>query len=345
MVVASDFARLLVRYNYKSFLCGSRERELLGYSEYLQAREFLQGMQLYIFTALLFLAALLASFSILKNKYTGRVLLANIIALLFGFALLAWFHFKIYTAIEIVNPLNNYVMGRLMAPLWIENEKLYFWAIFLGLFTYFVYRKNREAQFSQSLNLVFAGFIVLTMATSNPFETPLPGLHQEIASYQTAMSASDPYIKIQYFQSFYGRVTYFYNSTYMWIHPPLLFISYAALIVAFLASVYMLAKREDVYDQIAYSYAKLGYIILTFGMLVSYPWALQAWANQPWWWSPKINMSLMMWMFYTAYLHSRLHLHRRGMWNTTAILGILCFFTLVLTYITTYLIPGVHSYG
>jgi cytochrome c biogenesis factor len=292
------------------------------------------------------LAVLLIVLSAIRSKHVGRVLAASVVVLLLGFSLLVWFHLKIYSSIELVNPASRFVAGRVMAPLWIESEKLYFWAIFLGLFTYLIYRRNAESLFSRWLNIVFAGFVLLTMLTSNPFASPLPGLHKEISDYQAAMGSGDFYGQMQFFQMFYGRVTYFYNSAYMWIHPPLLFISYAALMVSFLASIFMLVKkREELYDKIAYSYAKLGYVLLTFGMLVSYPWALKAWANEPWWWSPKINMSLMMWLLYTAYLHSRLHLHRRGMWNTTAILGIFCFLTLVLTYVTTYVIPGVHSYG
>ncbi|MBE0448817.1 MAG: cytochrome c biogenesis protein CcsA [Actinobacteria bacterium] len=318
----------------------------MGYTDYINAREFTQGFEGYLIIILLTLSVLLVFLSIMKSKHIGRVLAGSVVVLLLGFLLLAWFHLKIYSSIELINPANGFMVGRVMAPLWIENEKLYFWAVLLGLFTYLIYRGDREGLFSRWLNIVFAGFVLLTMLTSNPLASPLPGLHEEISGYQAAMSEGDLHVQMQIFQRFYGRVTYFYNAIYMWVHPPLLFISYAALIVSFLASVFMLIKkREEIYDKIAYSYAKLGYILLTFGMLVSYPWALKAWANEPWWWSPKINMSLMMWMFYTAYLHSRLHLHRRGMWNTTAILGILCFMTLVLTYITTYVVPGVHSYG
>ncbi|HEY3374435.1 MAG TPA: cytochrome c biogenesis protein CcsA [Candidatus Aquicultor sp.] len=317
----------------------------MGYNEYVQARELVQSFQIYFFVAILFLSILLTVVSFIRHKSTGRVLVATVSVIVVGFALLAWFHLRIYSTIALINPTNGEVLGRLMAPLWIESEKLYFWAMFLGIFTYVVHRKYKGEPFSVWLNIVFAAFTVLTMLISDPFANPLPALHQEIGNYQMAMVNSNPYIQAQYFQSFYGRVIYFYNSAYMWVHPPLLFISYATLVVAFLASIFMLVKRRNIYDTIAYNYAKLGYVVLTLGMLVSYPWALQAWANQPWWWSPKINMSLMMWLFYTAYLHSRLHLHRRGMWNTTAILGIFCFLVLVLTYATTYFIPGVHSYG
>lgn len=318
----------------------------MGISTYLQAREFLQGLDLYLLIVLVALATVLAVLSVARSPHAGRVLIATIVALLLGFAVLVWFHYQIYVGVNIISPSSGLPVAKLMAPLWIESEKLYFWAIFLGLFTYFVYRRDENKTFSAWLNVVFAGFVYLTMLTSNPFAEPLPGLHGEIVNYQMAMNSGDFATQTRFFQMFSGKVAYFYNSTYMWIHPPLLFISYAALIVSFLASVFMLIKRgEMAFDSIAYRYARLGYLLLTFGMLVSYPWALQAWSNEPWWWSPKVNMSILMWMLYTAYLHSRLHLQRRGMWMTTAVLGILCFVTLVLTYITTYLIPGVHSYG
>jgi len=53
----------------------------------------------------------------------------------------------------------------------------------------------------------------------------------------------------------------------------------------------------------------------------------------------------MMWLLYTGVLHARLYLRREGMWKAVAILGVLSFAILVLTYITTYVVPGAHSYA
>ena len=53
----------------------------------------------------------------------------------------------------------------------------------------------------------------------------------------------------------------------------------------------------------------------------------------------------MMWMLYTAYLHARLYLRRRGMWKAVAALAVLSFLILVLTYVATYVVPGAHSYA
>jgi ABC-type transport system involved in cytochrome c biogenesis permease subunit len=78
-------------------------------------------------------------------------------------------------------------------------------------------------------------------------------------------------------------------------------------------------------------------------MLLGFPWAISAWQGEAWWWSGKVNMSVMMWILYTAYLHGRLYLRRQGMWRWVAVLAVLSFVALVLTYLTTYVIPGAHS--
>ena len=78
-------------------------------------------------------------------------------------------------------------------------------------------------------------------------------------------------------------------------------------------------------------------------MLLGFPWALMSWRGEAWWWSGKVNMSIMMWLLYTAYLHGRLYLRRAGMWRWVAVLAVLSFAALVLTYLTTYVIPGAHS--
>ncbi len=83
--------------------------------------------------------------------------------------------------------------------------------------------------------------------------------------------------------------------------------------------------------------------MLTVGLLIGYPWAVDAWRGEPWWYDPKINVTLMMWVLYSAYLHSRLYIHRKGMWMATAVLGQLAFLGVVITYLTTYVIPGIHS--
>jgi len=131
----------------------------------------------------------------------------------------------------------------------------------------------------------------------------------------------------------------------MWVHPPLLFFSYGCFAISFVATIEMVRRRHSSYETTAYHWARLGYLPLTFGMLLGFPWALTAWQGEAWWWSGKVNMSLMMWLLYTGVLHARLYLRRAGMWKAVAILGVLSFTILVLTYVTTYVVPGAHSYA
>jgi cytochrome c biogenesis factor len=138
---------------------------------------------------------------------------------------------------------------------------------------------------------------------------------------------------------------FYYNAWYMWVHPPLLFIGYGCFALSFVATLLMIVHRHSSFETTAYRWARTGYLPLSFGMLLGFPWAITAWQGDAWWWSGKVNMSLMMWLLYTGVLHARLYLRHRGMWRAVAILGVLSFVVLVLTYATTYIVPGAHSYA
>ena len=253
-----------------------------------------------------------------------------------------WFHVQIYNTVLIEYPAILAQMipvgeSRMVVPLWIESEKLYFWAMVSMVFALTVRQKK---ELTASLGIILAVFSAIVYFFSNPFKEPLPIVHSEITQWFAALDASDASI-FQVAGTLYGRITYYYNSTYMWTHPPMLFIAYASLIITAAACVFMLKKREKIYDDIAYRYAKIGYILLTTGMLIGYPWAIIAWKDSAWWWDPKISGSIMMWVLYSAYLHTRIYSGR--MWKATAYLGIICFASLVFTYLLTYIVPGIHS--
>ena len=305
------------------------------------------------------------------------LLLLDVSLILFGFLLLVWFHLRIYQTIEIQFPayLTEYLRTtqgisvdtlRFAIPLWIEAEKLYFWMVCFSVFIYILHRKRRGVQknthetttddenitsqadntniyttFVPSLNLLLATLAYIMYIHSNPFKNPLPIVHSEITAWHNVQVISNPQIVAEVLMKLYGRITYYYNTEYMWTHPLMLFISYAAFAVSFVACIFMLLKRHETYQKIAYNHAKIGYLLLTVGMLLGYPWAILAWGDDPWWWDPKINGSIMMWVLYSAFLHSRIYVNRY--WKTTAVIGILCFISLVFTYLLTYIVPGIHS--
>jgi cytochrome c biogenesis factor len=275
------------------------------------------------------------------RRHAARLAGALVGLFIVGFAILAFYHLRIYQTVVLVNPATGEVAGRFAVPMWIETEKLFFETLLLGVLALVVMRRARPLSFA-----VGALFGVLGLATAllaNPFTSPLPDLHRQLLETASALGSSDTGLQMRAFGQAFSQMRFFYNSAYMWIHPPLLFASYAAFTVSFVSCLFMLRSPDRGNEKSAYDYAKLGYLMLTFGILIGYPWAIAAWKGSPWWWAPKINMALMLWFLYTGYLHSRLYLQRRGMWKTTAILGIACFLALVLTYATTYVVPGTHS--
>ena len=335
----------------------------MGYQEYITARELVStfGQPILAYATLVSaILIILSLYYIVKREeriieYSIKLLQVNTILIALGFMVLMWFHFKIYNTIEVIYPeyVTSYMYqtsgieltsSRFAIPLWIETEKLYFWALCLSLFTWQISRKYRESAkgIILSLNVILSLLVITTYLYSNPFTEPLPIVHSEITNWSQAIAAQNPQIVGQMAMQLFGRITYYYNTMYMWTHPPMLFIAYASLAVTFAACVFMLLKKDEVFDKIAYSHAKIGYLLLTVGMLIGYPWAVMAWDGD-WWWDSKINGSIMMWVLYSAYLHTRIHLRKKGMWETTAILGIVCFISLVFTYLLTYIVPGIHS--
>lgn len=324
----------------------------MGFPEYMAARESLVLYGQPVLTYILLVSLLQFFVSVLylwKNhdKYYEnliKLLYINTALYILGFLFLIKFHIQVYNTVLIEYPVFLRQMipvesSRFAIPLWIENEKLYFWTMATSVFVLMMQRRKDIVAF---LGVILAVFSAIVYFFSNPFIDPLPRVHSEITGWYATLVSSDPAV-YQMAGSLYGRITYYYNSTYMWTHPPMLFIAYASLIITAAACVYMLIRQDRIYDGIAYRYAKIGYILLTTGMLIGYPWAIEAWKDSAWWWDPKISGSIMMWVLYSAYLHSRIYVNRNKMWKTTAYLGIICFLSLVFTYLLTYIVPGIHS--
>jgi len=122
----------------------------------------------------------------------------------------------------------------------------------------------------------------------------------------------------------------------------MLFLSYACITLIGATSIFMFATRDPGVEKAGYDFARLGFTLLTVGMLIGYPWALKAWGEN-WWWDPKICSSIMMWSVFSTYLHTRLYAGRRGMWYFTAALGVLCCLAMVFTFSASLYFPGEHT--
>jgi len=96
-------------------------------------------------------------------------------------------------------------------------------------------------------------------------------------------------------------------------------------------------------DEINYRAVTLGYPLYTLGALFAGAiWAEQAWGAF-WSWDPKEVGALIIWLFYSAFLHAR---YQRGWSGTrTAVLSLVGFSMMMLSFFGNYFFGGLHSYG
>lgn len=97
-------------------------------------------------------------------------------------------------------------------------------------------------------------------------------------------------------------------------------------------------------DELTYKSVAVGFPVFTVGGLIfGAIWADQAWGTY-WSWDPKETWSLISWLFYAVYLHTRLLGGWRG--RGVAIIAVTGFITIIFTYLgVNIFLSGLHSYG
>ncbi len=149
------------------------------------------------------------------------------------------------------------------------------------------------------------------------------------------------------------------RSLWLPFHAAICLLSYAILTMSFLISLmYLLQERQikrkrlgaifkrlpslETLDVMAERCLKIGFPLLTLGIITGSIWAEKAWGAY-WSWDPKETWSLITWFLYAALLHQRLTVGWRG--RRSAYMTIIGYLTLVFTFLgVTYLLPGAHSY-
>ena len=137
----------------------------------------------------------------------------------------------------------------------------------------------------------------------------------------------------------------------MIIHPPILYIGYVSFAIPF--TIYMSAvisgNMKDDLMQLFRRWTLFSWFFLGFGILLGSLWAYEelGWGGY-WAWDPVENASLMPFILSTAFLHSLIAQHHRGMlkyWNLLLI-TLTYHFCLLGTWITrSGIIEGPHSFA
>jgi hypothetical protein len=299
----------------------------------------------------------------LGSRFSTALLISVCAFFVAGLLLIGWFHYQIHISFSLELPemlyqwINNQLSSgssgynlplydpldppRYIIPLWIENEKYFFWFLCYAFLALYAHCKLKAHKFRSVLHLFLLLQVAILYFVADPFAEPLPKFFGEIAPWFSdqlpAMS------RVGLFMRLYPKMIFYYNAHYMWMHPPLLFLSYGCITITFISSLFMLGNRSLDIEKLGYDAAKLGFFMLTLGMLLGYPWALKAWGPN-WWWDPKICSSLMMWAVYSTYLHTRLYVNKPFMWYFSSVLGIVCFIAMIFTFLASFFFPGEHTF-
>src|SRR3954468_13692969 len=155
------------------------------------------------------------------------------------------------------------------------------------------------------MGLVSTGFLLLVLATSNPFDRLLPAAAE---GRDLNPLLQDP-----------GLV----------FHPPMLYMGYVGFSVAFaFAIAALLSGRLDAaWARWSRPWTPAAWMFLTLGIALGSAWAYYELGWGGWWfWDPVENASFMPWLVGTALIHSLAGTEKRGTFRSwTVLLAIVAF--------------------
>ncbi len=98
------------------------------------------------------------------------------------------------------------------------------------------------------------------------------------------------------------------RNPWMAVHPPLMFLGYAAFTIPFAAAISNLLIRDNRWTMIAREWMRIAWLFLTLGIALGGFWAYEVlgWGAWYWTWDPVETSSLIPWITSTAYLHAQM---------------------------------------
>ena len=130
----------------------------------------------------------------------------------------------------------------------------------------------------------------------------------------------------------------------MWFesHVSLSFFSYALFGLGAVLGVLFLMTGERQKELLQYRVIVVGYSLFSAAMVFGGIWAYLAWGTY-WLWTPKELWTVILWLFYSLYLHARLTSRWTG--RPAAVLGVIGFIVVMFTYLgVSLLMKSSHSF-
>lgn len=226
------------------------------------------------------------------------------------------------------------VMYKISAAWSAHEGSLLLWVLLLGLWSVAVAQWSRSlplemlARVLVVLGAVSLGFIAFTVLTSNPFIRLLPNVPTNGADLNPMLQDI-------------GLI----------VHPPMLYMGYVGLAVAFAFALASLSKGElnARWTRWSRPWTLLAWVCLTLGIVLGSWWAYYELGWGGWWfWDPVENASLLPWLVSTALLHSLAVSEKRGAFNSWTVL--LAIFAFSLSLLGTFLVrsgvlTSVHAFA
>jgi len=221
-----------------------------------------------------------------------------------------------------------------ISAVWGAHEgSMLLWAFILGLWTFAVTLFSRSlteemlARVLGVMGLVSIGIQLFILLTSNPFERVVPA----------PVEGNDLNPLLQDFG--------------MTIHPPMLYMGYVGLSVAFSFAIAALlgGSLDSAWARWSRPWTLVAWVFLTFGITLGSWWAYYELGWGGWWfWDPVENASFMPWLVATALLHSLAVTEKRGAFKAWTVL--LALFAFSLSLLGTFLVrsgvlTSVHAFA
>jgi cytochrome c-type biogenesis protein CcmF len=221
-----------------------------------------------------------------------------------------------------------------ISAVWGAHEgSLLLWALTLGTWTVAVALFSRKlpaevlARVLSVMGMVSIGFISFLLFTSNPFERIFP----------VPLEGGDLNPLLQDFG--------------LAIHPPMLYMGYVGLSVAFSFAIASLigGKLDAAWARWSRPWTLIAWVFLTIGITLGSWWAYYELGWGGWWfWDPVENASFMPWLVATALIHSLAVTEKRGAFKRWTVLLALLAFSLSLLgtfLVRSGVLTSVHSFA
>jgi cytochrome c-type biogenesis protein CcmF len=221
-----------------------------------------------------------------------------------------------------------------VSAVWGAHEgSLLLWALILSGWTIAVALLTRNlpavmlARVLSVMGMISIGFLSFLLFTSNPFERVFP----------VPLEGGDLNPLLQDFG--------------LAIHPPMLYMGYVGLSVAFSFAIAALigGKLDATWARWSRPWTTIAWVFLTIGITLGSWWAYYELGWGGWWfWDPVENASFMPWLAATALIHSLAVTEKRGAFKRwTVLLSLLAF---SLSLLGTFLVrsgvlTSVHSFA